>query len=74
MLAMSFLQEGPNTSLSWLLYVLLGFLALVIFAGALTSRVKNGPVSKSEYEAVHKLRKVKSPSPQSKSPSRKRPK
>ena len=40
MLAMSFLQEGPNTSLVWLFYVLLAFLLLVVVVGALTSHEK----------------------------------
>ena len=40
MLAMSLLQEAPNTNLAWLFYVLLVFLLLVIIVGALTSREK----------------------------------
>ncbi|MCL4527813.1 MAG: hypothetical protein M1282_00175 [Chloroflexi bacterium] len=50
MLTMSFLQEGPNTSLVWLFYVLLAFLLLVIVVGALTSREEAEPVSGSEIE------------------------
>jgi len=49
--AFRFLQEGPNTDLSWLLYVLLGFLVLVIVIGAQASRQKNGAASKSTREA-----------------------
>lgn len=34
-----FLEEaGPNTELSWLLYVVLGFFLLMVIVGWLTSR------------------------------------
>ena len=32
------LQEGPNTSLSWLLWVVLGFFVLIVVVGWLVSR------------------------------------
>lgn len=39
MLFMNFLSEGiPNTELSWLLYVALGFFFLVVVTGWLVSR------------------------------------
>lgn len=37
MLGMPYLQEGPNTSLAWLLYLLVSVMALVIVVGALTA-------------------------------------
>lgn len=46
-----FLQEGPNTELSWLLYALLGFMLLAVVVGALTSLPKSGAAPKSAREA-----------------------
>ncbi|HEX2697784.1 MAG TPA: hypothetical protein VHM28_08750 [Anaerolineales bacterium] len=46
MLALRSMQEGPNTDLSWLFYALIGFLVLVIAAGAWVSRDKTQSASK----------------------------
>ena len=61
MLAMSFLQEAPNTSLAWLFYVLLAFLALVIIAGAIAGHEKTEPASRPEREAQESAPKPKAP-------------
>lgn len=37
-------EEGPNTELSWLLYVTLGFFLLMVIVGWLTSRRNDGQV------------------------------
>ena len=37
-------EEGPNTELSWLLYVVLGFFLLMVIVGWLTSRRNDGQV------------------------------
>ncbi len=60
MLAMSFLQEGPNTSLVWLFYVLLAFLFLVIIVGALASREKQDLNSEPKSEIGEEAAKPKS--------------
>lgn len=39
-----FLQEGPNTSLAWLLWVALGFFVLIVLIGWWTSRNKGEQV------------------------------
>lgn len=46
--ALGVLQEGPNTQLSWILYVLIGLLLLAIVVGAWTSREKKEPAPKPE--------------------------
>lgn len=74
MLAFRFMQEGPNTSLSWLLYALLGFMVVVILVGALTSRQKNGTASKSTREAEESTAKPKTILKSRKVPSRKKSK
>jgi predicted flap endonuclease-1-like 5' DNA nuclease len=46
------LQEGPNASLSWLLWVVLGFFLLMVVVGWLTSRNKGSrPVVQHEAHA-----------------------
>ena len=48
-------EEGPNTSLSWLLWVALGFFFLMVVVGWLTSRNKGEQVeAESEAPAVQK--------------------
>jgi len=37
-----FLQEGPDTSLSWLLWIVLGFFFLMVVVGWLVSRNRGG--------------------------------
>jgi hypothetical protein len=59
--ALRLLQEGPNMNLSWLLYSLLGFLALVMIVGAWVSRGRGAPGSKSEREARTPSRKERPP-------------
>jgi hypothetical protein len=43
-------EEGPNTSLSWLLWIALGFFALMVVVGWLTSRNK-GSMPEVQHEA-----------------------
>jgi len=51
MYAINFLsEEGPNTELSWLLFIGLGFLLLMIIVGWLTSR-RNGGQAEVRQEA-----------------------
>ena len=50
MLAVSLIQAGPDTDLSWILYVLLGVLLFVVIIGALTSWGSNRPALFSERE------------------------
>jgi len=51
MYAIHFLsEEGPNTELSWLLFIVLGFLLLMIIVGWLTSR-RNGGQAEIQHEA-----------------------
>jgi len=51
MYAIHFLsEEGPNTELSWLLFIVLGFLLLMIIIGWLTSR-RNGGQAEIQHEA-----------------------
>lgn len=51
MYAIRFLsEEGPNTELTWLLLIVLGFCLLVIVVGWLTSR-RNGGHSEVQHEA-----------------------
>jgi hypothetical protein len=57
MSALHSLPEGPNATLAWLLYSLLGFLALVIIVGAWVDRGRGAPDSKSEHEARMPSRK-----------------
>jgi large subunit ribosomal protein L17 len=46
------LQEGPNTSLSWLLWVVLGFFVLIVVVGWLVSRNRGGqPALQQEAHA-----------------------
>ena len=42
--ALFFAEEGPNTELSWLLYIALGFFFLMVIVGWLTSRRDDGQV------------------------------
>lgn len=41
-------EEGPNTELSWLLYVVLGFFLLMVIVGWLTSRRNDGQVEATD--------------------------
>lgn len=51
MFALMLLSEGvPNTSLAWLLYVMLAFMFLMVVVGWLTSR-KEGDRSEVRHEA-----------------------
>ena len=43
-------EEGPNTELSWLLYVTLGFFLLMVIIGWLTSR-RNDEQAEAAHEA-----------------------
>ena len=43
-LALFIAEEGPNTELSWLLYIALGFFFLMVIVGWLTSRRNNEQV------------------------------
>lgn len=74
MAAMPFLQEGANTSLVWLFYILLAFLLLVIVVGALTSRGKTETASKSGIAAEKMEAKPKSPEEVKRMSSRKKSK
>ncbi len=71
MLAMSFLQEAPNTSLVWLFYVLLAFLLLVVIVGALTGRQKTeSSAPKPEEPAPKSKQPVKTKRPSSRKRSK----
>lgn len=72
MFAMSFLQEGPNTGLMWLFYILLAFLLLVVIVGALTSREKTESASKSRQKTEDPASKPRSPVKAKRSFSRKK--
>lgn len=48
-------EEGLNTELSWLLFVALGFLLLVIVIGWLTSRRNGGQVEVTHETRVHSI-------------------
>ena len=75
MLAMSFLQEGPNTSLVWLFYVLLAFLLLVVVVGALTSHEKTESFAPKPGEKPEELAlKSKQPGRAKRQASRKKSK
>ncbi|GEM_PF-6776176 len=74
MLASDFLQEAPNTDLSWLFYVLLGFMFVVIAVGALANRQKNGAASKSAHEAGESSAKSKATAKVRKSPLKRKTK
>jgi len=51
MYAIHFLsEEGPNTELSWLLFIVLGFFLLMVIVGWLTSR-RNGEQVEVQHEA-----------------------
>jgi len=51
MYAIHFLsEEGPNTELSWLLFIVLGFFLLMVIVGWLTSR-RNGGQVEFQHEA-----------------------
>ena len=51
MYAIHFLsEEGPNTELSWLLFIVLGFFLLMVIVGWLTSR-RNGGQAEILHEA-----------------------
>ncbi len=56
MLAVRFLfEQGPDMSLSWLLWSALAFFALMVFVGWLVSRGEQAaPVKKSERPRTHK--------------------
>jgi len=43
-------EEGPNTELSWLLFIVLGFFLLMVIVGWLTSR-RNGEQVEVQHEA-----------------------
>ncbi len=45
-------EEVPNTSLEWLLYIVLAFLLLMVIVGSLVSRTKQG-----QPENQHKAKK-----------------
>lgn len=50
------LQEGPNTSLSWLLWVVLGFFVLMVVVGWLVSRNRGSqPAVPQEAHAVPEM-------------------
>jgi hypothetical protein len=49
-------EEGPNTDLSWLLFVVLGFFLLIVIVGWLTSRRNDGQVeAKKEADDLTSL-------------------
>ena len=51
-------EEGPNTSLSWLLWVALGFFFLMVIVGWWVSRNKGGePEARDEAHAAPKTEK-----------------
>lgn len=50
MLAVNSIQAGPNTDLSWILFVLLGVFLFVIIIGAFTSREKPSSASGPAHE------------------------
>ena len=51
-------EEGPNTSLSWLLWVALGFFFLMVLVGWWVSRNKGGePEARDEAHAAPKTEK-----------------
>lgn len=54
MLAMKLLEEaGPNTEMSWLLYLVLGFFFLMVVVGWLSSRRSGGQAEPSDDAASH---------------------
>jgi hypothetical protein len=54
MLAMRLLEEaGPNTELSWLLYVFLGFFFLMVLVGWWSSRQNGEQTGTSEEASSH---------------------
>jgi predicted flap endonuclease-1-like 5' DNA nuclease len=49
-------QEGPNTSLSWLLWIVLGFFLLMVVVGWLVSRNKGSqPAVRQEAHVEHEM-------------------
>ena len=67
MLVLRLLQEAPDTSLSWILYVLLGLLALALVVGALTRRQQRMPDPESGDGAEKMSPKAKKSSAKKKS-------
>ena len=74
MFAMVFLLAEPNTSLGWLFYILLAFLALVIIVGALSSRDKTEPASKAGIETEERAAQPGFPEKVKRTSSRKKSK
>ena len=70
MFMIRFLYEGPNTDLSWLLFVVLGSFVLVILVGALASRVKIPPHSGGREPESLPSAKADEPSPTKRTPVR----
>ncbi len=73
-----FLQEGPDSELSWLFYVLIAFMALVILSGILASLIHHRQVQGQEADLEPQVKpslpKTKSRRKPGKTPSRKKAK
>jgi hypothetical protein len=67
MLAVHLVQTGPNTDLSWVLYILLGVFLFVIIIGAFTAGGGHQPDVKSGHESRRTTDKAIKPETRKKS-------